>query len=163
MAETHRFDTLIVNNLNTKAITLPAGSVRNVDIAAGANIDPDKCVRRQRIAWSQALATSAADGTYILHKFDYDAVIESVEVLAQGANVGNATVTVDIKDDGTTILSAPVELDENDSALDIVTGTITSANVAAGSLLSMVVDATIGTGTLATGLTVFVTYRENPA
>lgn len=163
MAENHRFGTLIVDDLYPKRVTLPASCVVNATVAAGANIDPDKCVRRQQIVWSQPLATSAADGTHVIYVPTYDAVIESVKVLAQGANVGNATVDVDIKDDTVSILSAAVQLDSSDSALAIVTGTITSPNVAAGSIVTLVVDATIGTGTLATGLTVIVTYRENPA
>ena len=66
--------------------------------------------------------------------------------------VGDSTVTIDIKKNGTTILNAVVTLDNANTARVVEVGSINSGAFVAGDWIEAVITATVGTGTLPYGV-----------
>ncbi|MHC4179040.1 MAG: hypothetical protein ACYSWU_16115, partial [Planctomycetota bacterium] len=76
------------------------------------------------------------------------------------ACTGDATCTVDVKANGTTILSSVVTLDSSTAAYSEQSGTITDTSAADGEYITVVIDATVGTGALGTGVMVQIDFDE---
>ena len=79
-------------------------------------------------------------------------------VVVQAA--GAATVTVDLRKNGTTILSGVITLNNTHVAYAEVAGTISSARYVTGDVFEIVLTATAGGGTLPQGVYVNTIFRE---
>jgi hypothetical protein len=77
------------------------------------------------------------------------------------AATGNSTVTIDVYKNGTTILSAPVVLDNANTAYAKESGTISVAALAAGDVIEIVQTISAGSGTLPRGVFAQLTIRED--
>jgi hypothetical protein len=77
--------------------------------------------------------------------------------------VGGATVTVDVKKNGATVLSSVITLDSGNTARIMENGTLSGTTLAAGDFLEAVIVATAGGGTIPTGLLVQVIIDEDAA
>jgi hypothetical protein len=109
-------------------------------------------------------AGSAASATVVVHEVRGAAGrIRSVTAGSVAAAIGDSTVTVDVRKNGTTVLSSVITLDNGNSPYVSESGTVNAAGVAAGDVLTVVVAATIGTGTLPTGLFANVVIDEDNA
>lgn len=96
---------------------------------------------------------SAASVTIPIHECRGTAgTIRSFRAGSIAIAVGAATVTVDLKKNGVTVLSAVITLDTGNAARVSEAGTLSTTSLAAGDLLEVVVVATAGGGTLPTGL-----------
>lgn len=148
----HEGDLHITGNLSAKTVQLPAGTVDNADIEAAAGIDASKLEHRHQITAAQP-KTTAADETRVIHVvYGATGTVLAFRAGSIVANIGDSTVTVDLKKNGSSILTAPITLDSGDSAYAKVAGTIDTPGLVAGDVLEVVIDATVGTGTLATGV-----------
>jgi hypothetical protein len=139
---------------------LKTGCVRNVDIEANAGIATSKLEHPVYTCYGQN-GTAVAATVPIHTVVGVAGVIEAVGLGSIVACVGDATITVDVKLNGTTILSAPVELDSTNTARVAVAGVLSVTALAAGDLLEVVIAVDAGTGTLGTGLFVQVKLRED--
>lgn len=144
-------------------LRIPDGTILDTAVGAGANIDSDKLIHRFRAGYAQANA-AAADETRVIYLAR--AVGEVTEFLAGSIAkaVGDATCTVDLKKNGTSILSAVITLDNANTNRVAEAGTLTVSPtvLAAGDVLEIVIDGTIGTGTLPTGVFCAATINEDP-
>ena len=147
----------------TKPAALAAGTVTAANIAAAAGIETSKAIHRHRAGVNQVGTAVSATIPLFSIASSVGATIVSVRVWSVAANVGNSTVTVDIKKNGTSILSAVVTLNSGVAAYTPTLGTISTAAGVQNDCYTAVVVATVGTGTLATGLCIGVTYDEAPA
>lgn len=77
--------------------------------------------------------------------------------------VGDSTVTIDLKKNGSSILSAVITLDSGNTNRLLETATLSSTALVAGDWLEIVITATVGTGTLPTGVFVRLLLDEDPA
>jgi hypothetical protein len=77
------------------------------------------------------------------------------------ANIGAATVTLDLKKNGVTALSAVITLNNANTARVAVSGTLSVTTLAAGDVLEVVATATAGGGTLATGVFAELRWKED--
>ena len=77
--------------------------------------------------------------------------------------VGDSTVTVDLKKNGSSILSAVITLDNANTNRVLEAGTISSTSLAVGDWLETVITATVGTGTLPTGVFVQLELKQKQA
>lgn len=105
------------------------------------------------------VGTSASE-TKVIH---YARAAGSVTGFRAGsvvANIGAATVTVDLKKNGTTVLSAVITLDNANAAYTAEAGTISSASYVSGDVFTVVTVATAGGGTLATGVYAAADFDE---
>lgn len=112
-----------------------------------------------RLQYSAGLAGVSADDTFGLGVVLEPGRIVEARVAYGIANIGDSTVTVDIQKNGTSILSTLMSFSSTDAAHASKTGvmkTDTTVDVIAGDNLQFIVNATVGTGTLAFDLSVTV-------
>jgi len=121
------------------SVTHKAGSVTNADIASAAGVDYDKLDHYELVVCNFDLpvgGTPAAREEVVF-------VARSAGVLqsfhAGLVNTGTATVSCDfdLNVNGTTALSADVNVDHNDSDRENIAGTISSSALAAGDVVSI--------------------------
>jgi len=91
------------------------------------------------------------------------ATLTFLRAVLQQANVGGATVTVDLYKNGSSILSATMTITNATAAYTVVsTSAFTSTALVAGDVLEIVVTVATGGGTLGQGLQVDVEFNEDP-
>lgn len=148
--------------LGAKSLSVPAGSIVDASVNAAAAIAATKCKQRRHKNYAQPNTTATAETRVIHTVYGATGTVQSFKAGSIGANVGAATITVDLKKNGTTILSAAISLTSSTSALAEVAGTISSAGLVEGDVLTVVTTATAGGGTLGTGLFAEIVVDEDP-
>jgi hypothetical protein len=162
-------DATIRNLVVTGTLALPAGSLTNSHIAAGADIATSKLVHRHVLNYHQASGAAMADATVPLFIGRYTTgLLVAVEAAILVAAVGDSTVTIDLqKSTGggafATVLTATIDIDSTTVVRTVLAGTLDSTSFTAGDIYQLVIDATAGTGTLPQGLNVTVTIDETAA
>jgi len=157
-------DVVISGTLYAQNMVIPAASVGNSQIPAAAAIDASKVMHQHRAVYTQGSSstTAAADTKVIFTVYGTSGTIIAFRAGAVVPNVGAATCTVDLRKNGTTVLSAVITLNNTQTARQLVSGAVTTTAVASGDVLEVVVTATAGGGTLAQGLFASVTVNELP-
>lgn len=146
-------DAHVAGNLSANTMTYPAGSISNVDVASGASIATTKLQHRHSKTYAQESATNAADESRVLFTtYGATGTIISFKAGAVVAATGNATCSVDLKKNGTSVLSAALSLTSSQTAYAELTATISTASIVAGDNLEVTIDGTVGTGALAKGV-----------
>lgn len=148
----HEGDLRITGNLSCYTFSPPDGSIDNAAIEAAAGIAATKLEHQYQPVFAQANSTATAE-TRALHVVYGTAG----EVLAFRAGsiakcTGDSTVTVDLKKNGSSILTGVITLDSGNTNRVVEAGTISSGALATGDLLEVVIAVSAGTGTLATGV-----------
>ena len=144
-------------------LIVPGGTIVNADVSAAAAIAASKLERAPPIVVSQ---TGTAVTARHLVRFckGTTGTIKHVTVSNITACAGSSAVTVDVKKNGTTILSAVVTLNSGTAAYSENEGTITVAALADGDYLEIIITATqSGTDALATGVMCQVDLNEDYA
>lgn len=149
-------------NVTLSSVTLPDGCVDDDAVAAGASIAADKLRHQYLPTYAQA-NTAAVDETRVIHVVHGTTGEVTAFVAGSIAKaVGDATCTVDLKKNGTTVLTAPITLDSGNTNRVAEAGTISgTVTLAVGDVLEVVIDGTIGTGTLPTGVFCSATVVED--
>ena len=133
------------------SVSLPASVVSNANVAAGAAIATDKLRHKHRKTYAQS-GTAASVTIPIHHVIGATADNLSCKAGSIAIAVGAATVTIDLKKNGTTVLTGVTTLDTGNTAR---VGEALGVNVfsaVTGDLYELVITATAGGGTLPTGL-----------
>lgn len=143
-------------------LILPAGCVKNDTIAADAAIVVEKMVHQHVQRYSQPNTTATTE-TRVLH-VTRGATGKLIEFVAGSIGVctSPATVTLDLRKNGTTVLTSPITLNSSNVARVAVTGLISVDTLAEGNVLEVVITATAGGGTLATGVFCEAIVNEQP-
>lgn len=141
---------------------LPSGVITAANIAAAAGVECSKLDHRSRQVYAQS-GTAAAATAAIHYVIGTTGTINSFQCGVIGACVGDSTITIDLKKEGSSILSAAVVLDSTNAARAPEAGTLSSASVVAGDLLEVVVTVSAGSGTLGTGLFCILDVDEEAA
>jgi hypothetical protein len=153
MATTLDGDTHVNGHLSAKTAALPAGTVTNAMVNGSAAIACTKMQKPRLFYYSQnGTATSVTVPIYECR--GATATIQNLRCGSIVANIGAATVTVDLKKNGTTVLTGVVTLDNANTARVAEAGTLSVTSMVQGDWLEIVTVATAGGGTLATGLLV---------
>lgn len=137
--------------LSAKTLKPSDGSVTNASVASNAAIDAAKMDHRHRAHHAQA-NSAAADETRMLFCARAAGSVVSFRAGSIAAATGNATCTIDLKKNGASILQDVITLDENSTNREAVDATITEDDYVAGDLFEVVIDGTIGSGALPTGV-----------
>lgn len=145
------------------AVSLPAATISNTHIATAAAIAGSKTISRRVAKWSQpnSAATTETRTIHVVYGATATALQFAAGSIAKA--VGDSTVTVDLKKNGTSILSGVITLDSANTNRVLETGTISSTALVAGDWLEIVITATVGTGTLPTGVFARLLLDEDPA
>lgn len=109
---------------------------------------------------SQVHGTAAAAERRVRHVARAAGEVTAIEAGVVVAAVGDSVVTVDLKKNGTSVLTSPISIDSGDAAFAKVVGSISSASYVAGDVFELVVAVTAGTGTLPQGLFCDTVFRE---
>jgi hypothetical protein len=144
-------DVLIRGALVAESFTNPAQSVNSDAIKTGANLDADKLENRVYSSHAQpnSAATTETRPLFVARKAG---TVNSVLAGSIAKAIGDSTVTVDVRKNGTTILSGVITLDNANTARVGEAGTISVPAFVAGDWFEVVITATIGTGTLPQGV-----------
>ena len=145
-------------------VTLPNGAVTAGKVAAGAAIEATKIQQRNRAPWRQGNSDAdVVDGTQVIYSVTgATGTLREFKAGCVTPCQGDATITVDLRKNGASVLSAVITLDKNQTARELVAAAISTMSVAAGDVLEVVIDATPGTGTIAKGIFGYLTLDELP-
>ena len=155
----------VEGRLVPKELTIPDDTIRDDAVAADAGIGAEKMEQEHKPVYAQESATTAVAETRTV------AVIRgatgTIEDFRAGSLVpctGDATITVDLLKNGTSVLNAAIVLDSSNSARVPEAATVApgSASLVAGDVLEVAVTVSAGTGTLGQGVFAAATYREDP-
>lgn len=150
-------------------VTLPDGTITNAMVNSGASIAAAKAVHRSPIVYYQAEGSDVASATASIYHARTAGEIVAVEVCPITAPTGgDKQFTVDVKNgDASTafasVLSAVVTVDNTSVDKTPQTGTVSSATIADGDILQVVVTASGSTGSQGQGVTVVIWVNENPS
>lgn len=145
-----------------KVPKVPDSSFGDAQIGTANPINATKLKHQYVPTVSQVHGTAAATERRVVHVARAAGEVAAIEAGITVAAVGAATVTVDLKKNGTTVLTSVITIDNGDSAYAEVTGSISSAAYVAGDVFELVITATAGGGTLPQGLYVDTVFREGP-
>lgn len=145
-----------------RSIVLPAACVGNNEVKDSDPIEQDKLEHQHRVNYSQAHGSASVDERRVVHVVrGAGATLKQVVAGVSVACLSGATITVDVLKNGTTILTAPIEIDDADVAYDLVAGVIDDADLAQDDVLEVVVDVTAGGGTVGQGVFAALTIAED--
>jgi len=140
---------------------LPDESIGDDHVEAGAGIQQSKLEHQHRASYGQPNTTATTETVVLFVARAGGTVLQFVGGMV-GANVGAATVTFDLKKNGTTVLTGVVTLDSADAAYATVAGTLVATpTYVAGDVFTVVITATAGGGTLGTGAFCSMTSKED--
>lgn len=153
-------DLRVRGTLQADYFTPPASSVGDTQINSADPISADK-LKHQYLPGHSQPNTTATTETRVIHVARAAGTIEGFRAGSIAACSGAATITFDLKKNGTTVLSSVITLDNANTARVIEAGTLSgSPTVAAGDVLEVVITATAGGGTLGTGAFCQAIVRE---
>jgi hypothetical protein len=145
-------DLLVRGRVVPESMTIPAGSVVSDSIQAAANLNADKLEQREYVSHAQPNSAATTE-TRTLFVARRAGTVNEVIAGSIAIAIGDSTVTVDVKKNGTTILSAVITLDSANTARLAEVGTLSGSGAfVADDWFEVVITATIGTGTLPTGV-----------
>lgn len=158
-------DLAVTGNISCRTFTPPAGSITNAAVVASAGIDATKLEHRYRPEYVQPYGSAGTSVRQAVHQvIGATATINSVRAMLSVAPIGAATHVIQIKKNGSNILSTAITLDSGNTAFIDETDTgFTSAALVAGDVLEVDVTATAGGGTLGQGLHVMLDIDEDAA
>jgi len=162
LAANFQGDVYITGGLTPTTFNPPAGCINDNAVVAGAAIDAAKLQHQHEKAYAQESATTAVSEARVVHVVQgATATLVAFKAGCVVANVGAATVTVNLKKNGTTVLTAVVTLDNSQAAYAVVAAAgFTSTSLVAGDVLEVVFTAAASGGTLGKGAFAQVVLRE---
>lgn len=153
-------DCHVQGRLTANSMTLADNSVGNLQVSTLSPITADKFYHQHQQIYQQPHGTAVADARTVVHVARGSGTFHAVQAGLVVAITGDSTITVNVYKNGVTVLSATIALDNGDAAFGELNGAIASAAYVAGDVFEVVVDATVGTGTLGQGLYVVLVFRE---
>lgn len=159
---------LIVRGTLTPAggINLPANAVGDATVDSARPISESKVQKRHHKTYANGPRGTAvaSDAGKPIHVASGPGTVLDVSagVLVAGVTwAGGGQALVDVKKNGTSILSGTITINGSTTAMTLTTGSIASATYVPGDVFEVVVTFTAGTGTPAQGLFVRVVFRED--
>lgn len=154
-------DLVVRGAIRAGSMVVPNGSVGNTQFSSTDPLAASK--QEHQFVKELVQSGNAAAATQVLHVAYGDGEVLAVRAGSVVAATGDSTVTVDVKKNGTTILSGTILLDNANVAYTPESGTASVSTYSADDVLTAVVTVSAGSGTLPTGLFVQVVLREDAA
>lgn len=144
-------------------ISLPTNTITaDGQVQAGANIGGAKTVARMRRGYANESATTAVTETRVIHVSHATGILIGLKCGLIVANVGAATVTFDLKKNGSSILTGVVSFSSADAARAVKDGTLSVTTAVVGDIFEVTITATAGGGTLGKGAFASLLLDEYP-
>lgn len=153
-------DLRVYGSVTPDSLNAPASSIGNTAFNGSDPLATTKY--NKRIYPGLRQAGTAVSAHVVVHYARAAGTVTAVRAGSIVACVGAATIVVNVKKNGTTILTGTFTLDNTNTAFIVESGTILSGAYVAGDVLSVDVTATAGGGTLGTGLFVELDCEEGP-
>lgn len=150
-----------VNTSRATSVLLKDGCVTSASVASGANIAASKLVNRIHAVLAQDNGSAVVAQTRAVYQAKNAGTLVNVYATVMTAAVGDSTITIDVKKNGTTVLTGTFNIDSGDAANAKVSGTLDTTTIAADDVLSVVITVSAGTGTLPQGVLVSCIIDEN--
>lgn len=141
-------------------VRIPAGSLGDQEFASSDPLTAAKQQHQFPQRFSQAYGTAAVAARHVVHAARSAGTLLEFRCGLAVANIGAATVTINLYKNGSTILSAPVVLDSSGVAYALTDGVFSSASYVANDVFEVVVTVAAGGGTLGQGLVAQLMVRE---
>lgn len=158
-------DLYVDGNFSCRGFSLPSGAVQDSSVAAGAlgnYIQSTKLRQQIKKTYAQPNVTAVTETKPIWVAFGATGTLVAFEAGSIVAAIGAATVTLDLKKNGASVLSSVITLNNANTARIVVNATFASTAYVTGDWFDVVVVATAGGGTLPTGLFAFLVATEDP-
>lgn len=158
---TQVLDDVLISNSVFRNCTLPAGSVGDREMEAGADVDPTKLRHRRILTVGQkngAANVAQREGLSVLHGSTGTLVAcYARNITAAG---GGDSTTVQIKVNGSNVLSSALVLDAAAATATQSTVSFTATAMTAGAVID--VDITVSGATPGQGVSVTLVFDEDP-
>lgn len=156
-------DVYFDGSLSARAMNIPANTVDNTDVQTNAGIAATKLQQQRTKTYAQESATTSVSESRVIHTiYGANATMVSFRAGSVVANIGAATITVDLKKNGVSVLSAPISLNSGHTARQMVAGTISTPAGVASDVYEVTIVATAGGGTIGKGVFAELITREDP-
>lgn len=157
-------DLVIKGRLTPTSLDIPDGIIVNADVSSSAAIETTKLRHRHVAQWQQPNTTATTE-TRPIHVVRYAGTIMEFVAGTIVACIGAATITIDLKKNGTSVLTTILTLDNANTARVVEAAVLNSSltAVVASDWLEIVITATAGGGTIGTGLFCEVVIDEDPS
>jgi hypothetical protein len=144
-----------------RLLSVPASSVGDAAVSAAAGIDASKLDHQHQQTYSQPNTAATAE-VRVLHVVrGATATVLAVKAGSIAKAIGDSTVTIDVKKNGTTILSSTFVLDSSNSNYVAESGTVNVSAGVVGDVYTAHITISAGSGTLPTGVYVTIELRED--
>lgn len=154
-------DHFINGNLRSKVLLIPTGTVTNAGVNANAGIAATKLEHQNVLNYSQESGTTSATGDFVIHTvYGLTGSVVAFKAGSVTACAGAATITVDLHNNGASILTDPIELDSGSVAYIAEAGSVDTTALDVGDVLEVVIVATAGGGTIGDGVFATLIERE---
>lgn len=165
MGTTFDGDVHVMGRLTCGTFVAPSDSISDSAVGTVTPIAATKTVRRGRAMYSVEAATIPTAGTYPIHLAYADGIVKAFKVTQVLACLAGATVTVDLKKNGSTILSATVQQTDAHADGEVLSGALNGAldDYLADDQFTVVISVAAGGGTLAKGLQCLMVFDEQPS
>lgn len=156
-------DVYVNGSLGCKTFSPPASSITNAAVVALAGIAASKLEHQYQRLFTQVHGSSATAERRVIHTV-VGATGDIVSMRSGNvvAATGDSTVTIDLKKNGTTVLTATTQLDSGNAAYSWESAAgFTSTSLTQDDVLEIVQTVSAGTGTLPQGVYVELVIRED--
>lgn len=154
-------DTDVQGKLRAKEFTPPASCITNTAVSASANIAATKLQHRWRAIFNQVHGTAATAERRAVYYAYTTGTILRVKAGSVVACVGDSTITIDVKKNGTTVLTGTIVLDNANTAYIVEAAVLSVTALVADDVLEVVQTVSAGTGTLGQGVFVAIDIDED--
>lgn len=161
MASTVEGDLVVRGSLRANKFAVPSESVGNTQFNPADPLAATKQDHQYVKGFAQPHGTAAVAERRAIHVAHAPGQVVDITVGVVVANIGGATITIDLRNNDTTILSTPLVLDNTNAAFTSIPGTLSATSLSAGDVLEIVVTVSVGGGTLGQGLFAKLTVRES--
>lgn len=160
-------DVHIGGRITAQSMTVPASTISDSQVASDAAIQATKVVQEIVAPYAQEATANAAAEERVIFIARNAGTVAAVEcghvTKPDTALAAGRSAIVNVKKNGTTILSATVELDNADNNLTAVPATISTPTYADGDIFTVAITLGAGTsGTHCKGVFANVRFRETP-
>lgn len=146
-------DLLVNGAVSCNSLAVKTPDVTDARVAPAAGIQASKLQMQHEKSYSQVGGAGSAAETKVVHVvYGATGTVLSFKAGSKTANVGAATITVDLWKNGSSILTAAISLTSATAAYALVSAALASVNLVAGDVLEVVVTVAAGGGTLGNGV-----------
>jgi len=156
-------DLIVAGSFKANSFAVPSNSVGDTQFKASDALTAAKQEHQYARTYAQANGSAVVSETRGIHIAYAGGTLQSLVAALKTACVGAATVVVDLKKNGTTVLSGTITLDNSIAAYATVAATFSSTAYSADDVFEVVVTSAAGGGTLGQGLTVTLVTHEDAA